>query len=195
MLKKIPNDLSESYKKVINGCVMGCSFKIAWESPRFWEQEYSIYGGLSFLSEGLSPVWYPSSRLMHPTGVVVAGYMDERRIPGFRDLSLRNKFEASRASIEKLHPGHGKELRNPVFCGWNHVKWNEGSWIEGYGGGASGYDVVIEGDGPVFFAGDTISKVVGWQEGAALSARRAVAMISDQVKMASTAAKARKIPA
>jgi monoamine oxidase len=195
MLKKIPNDLSESYKKVIDGCVMGSSFKIAWESPRFWEQHYSIYGGLSFLSEGLSPIWYPSSRLMHPTGVVVAGYMDERQLPGFCDLSLSDKFEASRASIEKLHPGHGKELQNPVFCGWNHVKWNEGSWIEEYGGGSSGYDVVIEGDGPIFLAGDTVSKVVGWQEGAALSARRAVAMISDQVKMVSTAAKSRRIPA
>ena len=40
----------------------------------------------------------------------------------FYDLSLEEKFAASRASIEKLHPGHGKELKNPVFCGWRQVQ-------------------------------------------------------------------------
>jgi len=169
---------------------MGSGLKIAWESRRFWEEDYNIYGGLSFLSEGLSPVWYPSSRLMHPTGVVVAGYLfDEQRVPGFAEMTLEQKFAASRASIEKLHPGHGKELQNPIFCGWKHIKWNEGSWIGSYGGGASGYDVVIESDGPIYFAGDTVSHLVGWQEGAALSARRAVGMISEKVKMANAAAR------
>jgi monoamine oxidase len=184
MLKKIPNDLSAPFKRVIDECTMGASFKIAWESRRFWEQDYNIYGGLSFVAQGPSPVWYPSSRLMHPTGVLVSGYMDESQMAGFAAMTLEEKFGASRGTIEKLHPGHGNELSNPVFCGWKHVKWNEGSWIEKYGGGASGYNVVIEPDGPIYLAGDTISHIVGWQEGAALSARRAVGMISDKVKLA-----------
>jgi monoamine oxidase len=99
-------------------------------------------------------------------------------------MSLDEKFAASRETIEKLHPGHGKELKNPVYCGWRHVKWNEGSWIRGYGGGPGGYSVIIEADGPIYFAGDTASHIVGWQEGAAMSARRAVGMISDKVKVA-----------
>ena len=186
MLKKIPNDFSEPFKRVIDGSTMAGALKIAWESRRFWETDYNIYGGLSFLEQGVSPVWYPSSRIMHPTGIVVCGYMmDDKEIPGFGDLPLEQKFAASRASMEKLHPGHGKELQNPVYCGWRHVKWNEGSWIMDYGGGPAGYDAVIEGDGPIYFAGDTISNVVGWQEGAALSARRAVDMISAKVKAAS----------
>jgi monoamine oxidase len=185
MMKKIPNDLSPAFKRVIEGSTMGGALKIAWESRRFWETETNIYGGLSFLEQGLSPVWYPSSRIMHPTGIVVSGYlMEEEEIPGFAGLSLEQKFAASRASMEKLHPGHGNELKNPVYCGWRHVKWNEGSWIMDYGGGQAGYDVVIEGDGPIYLAGDTISNVVGWQEGAALSARRAVDMISTRVKAA-----------
>jgi monoamine oxidase len=108
--------------------------------------------------------------------------MDEDQIPGFSALSIHDKLEMSRGQIEKLHPGHGKELTKGVFCGWKHVKWNEGSWIRGYGGGPSGYDTVIQADGPIYFAGDTISHIVGWQEGAALSAIRAVNMISDKVK-------------
>ncbi len=163
-------------------CIIAMPFEIL-ESRRFWEQDYNIYGGLSFVQQGPSPVWYPSSRLMHPTGIVVAGYTEEQGTP-FWDMTLEQKFAASRGSIEKLHPGHGKELKNPVFCGWRRVMWNEGSWIRNYGGGPSGYNVIIEADGPVYFAGDTASHIVGWQEGAALSARRAVGMIADKVKLA-----------
>ena len=182
MIKKIPHDLSPEFKKVIDEATMAGSYKVAWESRRFWEQDYNIYGGLSFAAQGPSPVWYPSSRLMHDTGIVVAGYTDEAADPAFLKADMQGKFAASRATIEKLHPGHGKELTNPIFCGWKHVEWNEGSWIRSYGGGPSGYDVVIQADGPIYFAGDTISHIVGWQEGAALSARRAVGMISDKVK-------------
>ncbi len=188
ILKKIPNDFSPSVKTSIDGSTMANSSKMPWESRRFWEQDYNIYGGLSFLSQGPSPVWYPSAKLMHPTGIIVSGYMDEMQIPGFAGLSIAQKLELSRAQIEKLHPGHGKELTKGVFCGWKHVKWNEGSWIRAYGGGPSGYACVCEADGPIYFAGDTISHIVGWQEGAALSARRAVDMIGDRTKTAHIAA-------
>jgi len=39
----------------------------------------------------------------------------------------------------------------------------------------------IEADGPIYFAGDTVSQIPGWQEGAALSAHRAVSTISERV--------------
>ena len=59
LLKKIPNDFSASFKKVIAECTYAGAYKIAWESRRFWEQDYNIYGGLEFLNTGLSPVWLP----------------------------------------------------------------------------------------------------------------------------------------
>lgn len=184
ILKKIPNDFSAPVKASIDGATMASSCKMPWEARRFWETDYNIYGGLSFLSQGLSPIWYPSGSLMAPTGIIVGGYTDEFAVPGFADATLEQKFEMSRAQIEKLHPGHGKELTKPVFCGWRHIKWNEGSWIRAYGGGSAGYDAITQADGPIYFAGDTASHIVGWQEGAALSARRAVNLISDKVKSA-----------
>ena len=118
---------------------------------------------------------------MAETGVFVSGYMEEQGTP-FYTMSLEEKFAESKKSVEKIHPGHGKELKNPVFCGWKRVPWNEGSWIRSYGG--DGYNVIIEADGPFYFAGDTASHIVGWQEGAALSGKRAVGMIADRVKSA-----------
>ena len=154
-----------------------------WEaSTRFWEKDFNIYGGLSFLAKGPQPIWYPSNNLFaEGPSMICAGYQDEA-IDGFNKLSMDEKFESSRQSIEKMHPGYGKLVSKPVFCGWKHVKWNEGSWI----GAISkvDYATITQNDGPIYFAGDHTSHVVGWQEGAAGSGRRAIQMISDHVKAA-----------
>lgn len=39
-------------------------------------------------------------------------------------------------------------------------------------------------DGPIIFAGDHVSHIVAWQEGAAFSALRAVQQVADRVKAA-----------
>jgi monoamine oxidase len=181
ILKKLPNDLSPPFKAVIDGSTPAGSYKIAWESRRFWEQDYNIYGGLSFLAQGPSPLWYPSANLMAETGILVAGYMEEQGTP-FEALSLEQKFAASRLSVEKLHPGHGKELSKPIFVGWRRIKWNEASWLRSWGHGRAGYDTITEADGPYYLAGDGVSHVNAWMEGAALSSKRVVQMICDRVK-------------
>jgi monoamine oxidase len=43
---------------------------------------------------------------------------------------------------------------------------------------------MIEPDGPIIFVGDHVSHLVAWQEGAALSALRAVGQINDKAKAA-----------
>ena len=189
MLKKIPNDFSAPYKQVIDECTYANAYKIAWESRRFWEQDYNIYGGLEFLATGCSPVWFPSANLFSQRGVLVSGYGFDST-PEFDSMTLEQKFSASRRSIERLHPGHGRELEKPIYVGWAHVPWNEGSWIGSYGpaepargqAGVPGYEVLIQPDGPIYFVGDHVSHILGWQEGAALSGLRAVQLIGDRVK-------------
>jgi monoamine oxidase len=207
ILKKTPNDFSGPYKKVIEECTYASAYKIAWESRRFWEQDYHIYGGLEFVNRGCSPVWFPSAGMFTPRGVLVCGYSDEARSP-LVGLTMAQKFEESRKSIERLHPGHGKELEKPMYVSWGNIAHNEGSWISAYGPGQQrrsfdltrqsgdqrgpaagpptnpGYETLIEADGPIVFAGDHVSHLVAWQEGAALSALRAVSQVNDKVKAA-----------
>ena len=183
ILKKLDNDLAQPQKDAIMKSTPSGYYKIAWESRRFWEQDYNIYGGLSWLSEGPSPLWYPSANLMAETGVFVAGYAEEQGTP-LAGMTMEEKFAASKASVEKLHPGHGKELRNPIFMGWRHTKWNEASWVRSWGNGRAGYNALVAGDGPYYFAGDSVSNVNAWMEGAALSAKLVVQKIADKVKSA-----------
>lgn len=130
-LKKIPNDLNAPYKKVIDECSYAGAYKVAWESRRFWEQDYNIYGGLEFCNVGCSPIWFPSAGMFSDRGVLVSGYTDESNSP-FGKMELQAKFDESRKSIERLHPGHGKELEKPMYVGWGKVPYNEGSWIRSY---------------------------------------------------------------
>ena len=48
ILKTIDADFSPDFKNAIEGAKYDSAYKIAWESRRFWEQDYSIYGGISF---------------------------------------------------------------------------------------------------------------------------------------------------
>ncbi len=97
-----------------------------------------------------------------------------------------------------------------MYVSWGQMPYNQGSWIHSYGpheerspairltkqtGQATspaaartetnpGYETLIQPDGPIYFCGDHVSHIVGWQEGAALSSLRAIQLISDRVKAA-----------
>ncbi len=206
IMKDIPNDCSAPYQKVFAECSYAGSYKLAWESRRFWEQDYNIYGGQEFISDGPSPIWFPSWGFFTDRGIVLSGYTDESR-SAFGKMTIAEKSEASRQSIERLHPGHGHELEKPIYVGWSKVPYNMGSWIRSYGGGESsfgggggggnrgggggeggrgsaspGYETIIKPDGRIIFAGDHCTHVVAWQEGASLSALQAVQQLVDMHK-------------
>ena len=96
---------------------MPSAYKIAWESRRFWEQDYNIYGGLEFFNTGCSPIWFPSAGMFCPRR---AGERIRLRLdsPNSSGSAPTGKFADSRKSIERLHPGHGKELEKPMYVSW-----------------------------------------------------------------------------
>ncbi|MBV8436156.1 MAG: FAD-dependent oxidoreductase [Silvibacterium sp.] len=194
ILKTIPNDFSPRIKQAINDVGYDSAYKVAWESPRFWEDKYNIYGGLSFVVNGpVNLVWYPSWKLFSETGVVVAGYGVENYSEFGKLPNVAAKLDASRAAVEKLHPGCGRELKNPMYVNWGEIPYNLGSWVGRAPSYVTGhtleyyegpYKEFIQPDDRIFFSGDHCSHIIGWQEGAALASHRAIRMISEQVQMA-----------
>ena len=192
VLRTIPNDFAPRVKSAIEPVVYDSAYKVAWESRRFWEQDGDeIYGGISSLTTGpIGVVWYPSAKLMSKRGVIVSGYGMENFDDFGKLPSAEAKIAASRAAIEKLHPGKSKELEKPLYISWGKVPYNLGSWVtrgpeyppvkeaEYYDGP---YRELIVPDDRIYFAGDHCSHIIGWQEGAALAAQRAVTMIAARV--------------
>jgi monoamine oxidase len=205
ILKTIPNDFSPRVKQAIAEVGYDSAYKVAWESRRFWEQDYNLYGGLSFVVKGpVNLLWYPSWKLFSDKGVLVAGYGVENYSEFGKLPSVAAKVDASRAAVEKLHPGHGKELKNPMYVNWGEIPYNLGSWVgrgPNYVPGRAmqyyegPYKEFIQPDDRIYFSGDHCSHIIGWQEGAALASHRAINMISQRVQIArvSRAAKSQQV--
>jgi monoamine oxidase len=190
ILKNVPNDFSLEHKRVIEESTYSSAYKVAWESRRFWEQDYNLYGGLSFLAQGCTPIWYPSANLFSERGVLVSGYQYHEIGTPFGAMTLDQKFAESRAAVERVHPGHGKELEKSLYIGWGYAPHNLGSWVRTYGKTAesnkSNYETLISPDGPIYFIGDHASHIVAWMEGAALSAHRAIGQLNNRLSVTRT---------
>lgn len=173
-VRKLDADFGPQVRAILDGVQYDSAYKIAWEAPRFWEKENNIFGGISYLQQTVELVWYPSARFFSENGIVIGGYGIENG-SAFGSLgSMQAKLEASRRSIELLHPGHGKDLTKPVYMSWGHIPYNLGSWISMDENNQQAMATLQNPDRRVYFAGDHTSHLVGWQEGAALSAYRVI---------------------
>ena len=57
VLAGIDNDFSSLFRQAIKSTAYDNAVKIAWESPRFWETEAHIYGGISFVNRETRLIW------------------------------------------------------------------------------------------------------------------------------------------
>ena len=88
-------------------------------------------------------------------------------------------MQAAIAEGELIHPGYATEMESGVSRAWFKVRFQRGGWPESYQPPAS----LREPDGRIYFAGDQLSALPGWQEGAALAAQAAVTAIHDRAMM------------
>src|SRR5437764_15071378 len=98
----------------MNNVVYGNAIKIAWQSRRFWEIDQQIYGGISWVKGPTTLVWYPSAGLFSQKGILLGAYANREEADELATKPLREQIEMSRAAIEGLHPGRGKELQKPL---------------------------------------------------------------------------------
>ena len=97
-------------------------------------------------------------------------------------MAFEERFVISRRVIEKFHPGRSHELAKPVTVAWKQTPFSEGvsvNWADNQRGGA--YALLCKPDGPFYFAGEHMSYINAWQEGAALSAHEAIKLIQARV--------------
>ena len=187
VLAKIDADFAAPTKAAIKAAAYDNAVKLAWESRRFWEQDDAIYGGLAFTDEPNTVIWYPSDNLGEETGILIGAYCGTfatgaAKTKSYDAMSVAQRAEVSRRVIERMHPGRGKELRNPVSVSWDRTPFSEGiavAWKPDQR--ATDYALLCKGDGRVYFAGEHMSYINAWQEGAVLSAHEAIELIAKRV--------------
>jgi monoamine oxidase len=186
LLQRIANDFSPAKQAALKDVPYLKSAKVAFEAPRFWEEE-GIYGGLAWTDRLNENLIYPSEGFMTARGVLVgayvAGWTHQDTPDAFTKLPIAEQIRISRDSIEALHPGKAKLLTSPVAVNWGQVPYSEGVgalWDGGPGGTArrtGAYLELLKPEGPITFAGEHLSYVGLWQEGSALSAHEAIKLV------------------
>lgn len=200
ILQRTANDFSPPKKAAIAGATRTLrSVKLAFESPRFWEQE-DIYGGLAWTDRLNENVIYPSERFGAAKGVLVGAYCAGWTVAGnpdkFANLTHEERFRISRESIEALHPGKSRLLGKGVTVAWGLTPHSEGVGL--LWGGTPGnpaqrgsdYLEMLKPEGPIVFAGEHLSYQGTWQEGAAMSAHEALKLVQAMAKERTPAAQA-----
>ena len=185
LLARVPNDFSPAKQAAIRDVPYLPSVKVAFQSPRFWEEE-GIYGGLGWTDRPNENLIYPSGGWHSDKGVLVAAYVagwTGRNHPQeFTALSHEERYRICREVVERMHPGQSGKLGKPATVAWGLTPFSEGvgpvhpDWF-GNPRGAR-YTELMRPEGPIFFAGEHLSYVVFWQEGAALSAHEAMRLMA-----------------
>jgi monoamine oxidase len=177
---RTPNDFSAATRAAIASVHYSDSLKIGFESAPFWEAE-QIYGGISFVGGDTGLVWYPSGQFQQKRQVLLATYASREQAAHLSTHSVPEQIAIARAAVDRLHPGHGRDLGASALVHWARIPFNEGPWIEWTdpGNDPKAAAVLNAGDGPFQFAGSHLSAYSGhWQEGAILSATRAVSLLT-----------------
>ncbi len=190
VLAKIPSDFSPAYGEALATIEYEASVKIAWQSRRFWEQDFGIYGGISWIHGLTSMVWYPSADLFADQGVLIAAYTNGDLGALLSAKPLREQLALSRRAVERLHPGHGHELRRPLAISWSKIPYSLGEGARRSDGYTAELDLLNRPDGPFYFAGDYLGPLGTWQESAISSARHAINTLDAHRRASATACSA-----
>lgn len=175
VLRSIPNDFSPAVSGAISQIQYANPTKIAFQSPRFWESEDDIYGGISWTDPEILQIWYPSGGFGQQEGVIVGSYLfGGAHASNFQNLSVSQRIEFALAGGEKVHPQYRSNLHSGISVAWSKVPYSLGGWSN-----STPSTLLQAPDGPFLFAGDHLTYLQGWQEGAVISSLNALNKLLD----------------
>lgn len=193
ILARVESDFSSAKKAAIASAPSYLkSVKVAFESPRFWEQEDYIFGGLAWTDRPNENVIYPPNDFGASRGILIGAYCSGWTRPdnpdAFASLSHQQRFQIARQSIEALHPGRSRMLTKDLTVAWGLTPYSEGVmalWRDDPGGRSPRpplYAELLRPEGPIVFGGEHLSYQPAWQEGAALSAHEAIKLVATMAR-------------
>lgn len=157
--------------------------KVGWQAERFWEKDANIYGGISWTTDTIDQIWYPSFGYLSAKGTLTGAYIRGASAITFNQRPLAERLAIAREQGERLHPGYAKYVEHGVAIGWENMEFARGGWVnEDTADFEKNSPVLARPVGRFHMAGDQLTYVSGWQEGAVIAAHHAVANIDRQTR-------------
>jgi len=169
VLRNIANDFSAAHASAVNGFQYASAGKLAFQARRFWEQDHNIYGGISWTTQEITQLWYPNNALGRENGIMLGTYTFGGASGNtFSNRTPQQRIDAARTQAAALHPNIGNEVSRGISVAWAKMPFQLGAW------GISDPGILLTPDDNIFFAGEHLSILQSWQEGAILSAYHAI---------------------
>ena len=176
VLSELRKDLSPTVQSAISAASYDGAGKIGLQfRRRFWEEDDGIYGGRSWTDQEVGQIIYPSNGFHARKGLLVGYYLDFKRT-----MRERTPAERQRLALEegaRLHPQYSTEFETAFSVSWSRVPFSRGSWRSETGEAHEALAPLRQPDGRVHFAGDYMTDMSSWMQGAFQSAREVATAI------------------
>ena len=184
VLGQIESDFSGPMQNAINSLYYGASCKVGLQMKRrFWEEDDHIYGGITYTDLPNAVIGYPNCDYFSKgKGVLLGGYTFG---PGAVEYTAMSPEERIRRTVEwgaQIHPQYRQEFETGVAVAWHRVPWIlgcQGIWSPE--ARAEHYQNICAIDGRIVLAGEHISMLPAWQEGAVTSSLNAISRLHQRI--------------
>jgi monoamine oxidase len=183
ILHGIRNNFPEDFRGALRALPRGHLIKVAFQArERFWEDE-SIYGGISWTTQPIQQIIYPSAGLQSAKGVLIGAYIfNPENALRFTQMPVADRLRVAAEQGERLHPGYSDYLEAGVSVAWRNMNHHLGCAAHV---AEPGSETVLrrlrEPVGRHQLIGDQTTFHSGWQEGAIGSALAALETLSARV--------------
>ncbi|MCA9137823.1 MAG: FAD-dependent oxidoreductase [Planctomycetales bacterium] len=183
LLRGLANNFHPDFLAAMHACTFAATCKVAWQAnSRFWEDDRNqIYGGISYVDDDIRQIWYPSNDFHSGNGVLIGAYNTYSQAEAMGRLDSCDRLALARSGGAKLHQEIADERiipqRHGLSIAWQNVPFQNGGWAD-WGSDHQSFSVMLSPDRRFFVAGDQVSTLPGWQEGAMMSAHHVVEQIA-----------------
>jgi monoamine oxidase len=178
------NNFDQPFKTAVDGVKFADTVKVGWQTnSRFWETQDQMYGGISYTTDPITQIWYPSWSYFKQKGILTGAYNYDDNARDYGKMSPRERLVEAMKGGTKVHPDFAKHV--PMDLGlsiaWQNVPYQLGGWADDWACDREIPSALLKPEataGRFWVAGDQVSYLSGWQEGAVRSAHHVIAGIA-----------------
>lgn len=162
------------------------AIKVGWQGKdRFWETKNEIYGGISWTTDIIGQIWYPSEDFTAHTGILTGAYNRGKEAAVYAQQNQQARLATAKVGLGKLHKGEENNVTHGMSIAWQYMPHQVGGWASDTASTTPAvYKQIItfKENGYFYCAGDTWSYWPGWQEGSVASAYCAIDAIAQTIR-------------
>lgn len=173
LLRGITSNFSDDYRTAVASVSFAPTCKVGWQAERrFWEEDDEMYGGISYINHNITQMWYPSNDYFTQKGTLTGAYNYEKRALVMGNMTPAERLALAYDGALRMHPQFRKDvdIKKGITIAWQNVPYQRGGWADWQPEQDEAYRRLLQPDRRFFVAGDQMSYLPGWQEGAIRSA-------------------------